>query len=38
MQMPEDFFFGERGERSPHHVLPIAPLGQAYPVPEHNRD
>ena len=31
-------FFGERGERSAHHVLPIAPLGQACPVPERNRE
>jgi len=32
------YFFGERGERSPYHVWPIAPLGQDDPVPERNRD
>ena len=31
-------FFGERGERSPYHVWPIAPLGQDDPVLERNRD
>jgi hypothetical protein len=33
------FSFSESAESvAPNHVLPIAPLGQAYPVPECNRN